>query len=358
MSVPRTNAEASNNPLVTGGSPPLFPPFRERWPWIGGDLQTLRNRISHTAPDFSPYAAQRLALAMSDGDCLSALLNKPREDTNKPAIVLVHGLTGSEDSRNIQTSAAYHLSRGYPVVRLNLRGAGPSLGQCNGYYHAGRSQDLRDVLAALPADISARGVLLVGVSLGGNVLLKLLGENMGLENVIAAATVCAPIDLKRAQMQIGAPRNAIYEKHLLKEMRADALGMAGGRRAEVESILQDVHSVYDFDDKIVAPGNGFTGAEDYYRRSSAAQFLSAVRVPTLLIHAQNDPWIPAAMYLERHWLADHPVTLAMAPGGGHVGFHGRGHAVPWHDRCIGLFFEHGARKAEAAGHIRTIQAQR
>lgn len=334
-----------DNLFVTGGNAfATFPPFQERWPWIGGDLQTLRNRISHRAPDFSPYPAERLSLAMTDGtgDCLAAILNRPRKDTGKPAIVLVHGLTGSEDSRNIQTSAAYHLSRGHPAVRLNLRGAGPSCGRCKDHYHAGRSQDLRDAIAALPADISSRGLVLVGVSLGGNVLLKFLGENDGMARVIAAATVCAPIDLKRAQMQIGAPRNAVYEKHLLTEMRADALAMAGARRAEVERTLQDVRSVYAFDDKIVAPNNGFAGAEDYYRRSSAAQFLGAIRVPTLLIHARNDPWIPAAMYLERDWPADHPTTLLMAPGGGHVGFHGRGGAVLWHDRCIGLFFDHAS----------------
>lgn len=329
------------NPFVTGGPTPAFPPFHERWPWIGADLQTLRNRIRHQAPDFSPYRAQRLSFAMADGtqDCLSALLNRPRVDSGKPTILLVHGLTGSEDSRNIQTSAAYHLARGHPVIRLNLRGAGPSRGRCNAHYHAGRSQDLRAALASLPADVAPHGVVLVGVSLGGNVLLKCLGENEGLERVVAAATVCAPIDLATAQRQIGARRNAIYERHLLREMRADALAMAGERRAEMLARLAGVRSVYDFDDRIVAPANGFTGAEDYYRRCSAAQFIDGIRVPTLLIHARNDPWIPAAMYLAREWRHDRPTTLLLAPGGGHVGFHGRGHPVPWHDRCVGLFVD-------------------
>jgi predicted alpha/beta-fold hydrolase len=99
-----------------------------------------------------------------------------------------------------------------------------------------------------------------------------------------------------------------------------------------------VHSVYDFDNLIVAPNNGFTDAEDYYRRSSAARFLGAIKVPTLLIHPRNDPWVPASMYLDRSWTADGPLTFLMPPGGGHVGFHAADDTVPWHDRCIGSFF--------------------
>jgi predicted alpha/beta-fold hydrolase len=335
--MPRDKKPGGGNPLILGRNATRFPPFRARWPWIGGDLQTLRNTLHHRAPDFAPYPAQRLLLPMRDGsgDCLYALLNLPTHDQHKPLVVLVHGLTGSEDSRNIMTSAAYHLSRGYPVMRLNLRNAGPGRGKCRGHYHAGRSSDIRDALAELPPGLSSRGIFLIGVSLGGNAVLKFLGEQRGTENVRAAASVCAPIDLKMAQMRIAAPRNAIYERHLLASMRSDArlFGID-----DIENVLANVRSVYDFDDLIVAPNNGYANAEDYYRRSSAAQFLDSITVPTLLVHPRNDPWVPARMYLERTWKPDGPLTLLMPPGGGHVGFHAADDRQPWHDRCIGMFF--------------------
>src|SRR5690606_2905252 len=133
------------NPLQLGRIACALPPFHARFPWIGGDLQTLRNTLHFIPPDLARYPAQRLRLPLRDGsgDELTALLNRPFEDQGKPVVMLIHGLTGSEASRNIIASAAYHLGRGHPVIRLNLRNAGPSLGKCRHFYHAGRSQDLR-----------------------------------------------------------------------------------------------------------------------------------------------------------------------------------------------------------------------
>jgi predicted alpha/beta-fold hydrolase len=333
---------AAANPLVLGRKTIAFPPFRPRLPWLGGDLQTLRNTFTYRSPDFTPYPEQRLFLPMADGtgDSLWALLNRPAVDTKKPVIILIHGLTGCETSRNVMTSAAYHLRRGYPVLRLNLRGAGPSLGKCSQHYHAGRSADIREALQALPTELASRGIFIAGVSLGANVLLKMLGENTGLDNVRAAAATCAPIDLRMAQLRIMAGRNAVYHWHLLKGMLRDARRLPSKHVTDLPGALARVRNVYDFDDLIVAPNNGFDGAPDYYRRSSAAPLLDSIRVPTLLVHPHSDPWIPARMYLERTWPETGATTLLMPPDGGHVGFHATDDPHPWHDRCIGLFFDH------------------
>ena len=321
----------------------LLPDFRPRFPWIGGDLQTIRNTLVGRAPDLRD--AIRLTLPMRDGsgDALSAALNMPADDLSvgkrgKPVVILVHGLTGDEDSANIMTSAAWHRDRGHPVMRLNMRGAGPSRGLTRGHYHAGRSADLRDALAALPADLSGRGILITGTSLGGNVVLKFLAENEGCGQVIAAAAISAPIDLKAAQLRIMAPRNRIYHRHLLKTMIADAARGSGGQRALYDANAGRIRTIYDFDDLIVAPGNGFAGADDYYRRSSAAPLLDRISIPTLVIHARSDPWIPAAIYSDRLWPAHGP-TLLLTADGGHMGFHGAGDAVPWHNHAIAAFFD-------------------
>ena len=329
----------SNNPRLRGRGRCALPAFHARFPWIGGDLQTLRNTLHFAPPDLGRYRAERLHLPLRDGsgDILWALLNHPTEEHRKPVVVLIHGLTGSENSRNIIASTAYHLARGFPVLRVNLRNAGPSLGRCQHFYHAGRSADLRDVLAGVPLGLRTRGMFLIGVSLGGNLLLKCLAEREGLESVRGAASVCAPIDLRAAQRRIMEPRNALYHAHLLGCLKRDAAALYGD--PATASVLRSIRSIYQFDDRIVAPRGGFDGAEDYYARCSAAPLLSTVLAPTLLLTAANDPWIPAHSYLERSWDERGPLTLAITPDGGHVGFHAKDSSVPWHNRAIGAFID-------------------
>lgn len=329
----------SNHLLLLGRGGLPLPSFCARIPWVGGDLQTLKNFLRFTPPDLSAFPSHRLKLPLRDGsgDQLWALLNTPGRESRRPLVILIHGLTGCETSRNIQASTAFHLDRGFPVLRLNLRNAGPSRGTCRHLYHAGRSGDLRDALAALPPELAARGIFLVGVSLGGNLLLKTLAERAGLASVIGAASVCAPIDLQAAQRRIMEPRNALYHAHLLKWLLRDAgavEGLVGGRKSGVV-----IRSIYDFDDKVVAPMGGFAGALEYYTRSSAGPLLHAIEKPTLLITADDDPWIPVQSYLSRDWTPEGPLSAAITSGGGHVGFHGKGSRVPWHNRAIGAFLD-------------------
>jgi len=199
------------------------PPFRARAPWLGADLQTLRNLFVHEAPDFSEYEETRFEVPMDDGsgDSLHAVMHRPK-GSSKPPIILIHGLTGCEDSQNISTSAAHHLRAGYPVIRLNLRGAGPGEGKSSGHYHAGRSEDLAAFLRGLPSDITSDGVFLIGVSLGGNMLLKFLGEAWDTVPIQGAVSASAPIDLKACQERIHDIRNLGYHRYLLNHMKAFA----------------------------------------------------------------------------------------------------------------------------------------
>lgn len=318
--------------------------FVPRAPWWGGDLQTLRNFLLRRPVDLSAWPPRRLELAMADGsgDRLAAALHRPDGGGHKPLSVLIHGLTGCEDSSYIRRTARHLLGRGHAVLRLNLRGAGPSRPLCRGHYHAGRSQDLRDALLALQGlepDLLAEGLLLVGYSLGANMLLKFLAEHAAAFPIAAAAAVSAPIDLKATQERIMTPRNALYHRYLLARMKAEALDGPAVASDEEREGIRRLRTVYEFDDRRVAPQGGFAGADDYYRRCSARQFLAAIDVPTLLVHALDDPWIPAAPYLSYAWKEAEFVTPLLPAAGGHVGFHGRGSTTPWHDRCIADFFE-------------------
>ncbi len=142
---------------VAARTEPEFPPFAPRAPWWGGDLQTLRNVLVTRHARLDGYPAERLRLAINDGsgDVLLAVLNRPLAPAaGRPLAVLVHGLTGTEDSFYLLNTAAHLLTLGFPVLRLNLRGAGPSRPLCRFQYHAGRSEDFAAALAALPAALT------------------------------------------------------------------------------------------------------------------------------------------------------------------------------------------------------------
>jgi predicted alpha/beta-fold hydrolase len=313
-----------------------FPRFRSRRPWWGRDLQTLRNYIVNIESSLAPFPAERVEFPMADGDRLLASLHRPAEDRGRPLVVLIHGLTGSEDSAYIRASALYLLDQGYSVLRLNLRGAGPSKGVCRSRYHAGRSEDLRQVLGQMDGRLAGRGLLLVGYSLGGNLLLKYLGEAGRRAIVRGAVSISAPIDLDAARRSIMRPRNRLYHGHIVSglKLESESLELTAAQRRT----LAAVETVFDFDDRILAPLMGFADALDYYRRSMALPLLPEIRVPTLVIHARNDPWIPFRSYRDFDW-ASNPRLIPLLPTtGGHVGFHGRGSQVPWHDRCMALFF--------------------
>ena len=324
---------------------PAFPPFQPRWPWLGPDLQTLRNAVAPPRWDLSTYRSERLILPLTDqsGDRLAGLLQHPH-GSPQPLVVLIHGLSGTEDSPYMLASAAALLGGGYPVLRLNLRGAGASRPLCRLQYHAGRSADLRDALAALDPALLETGLFLVGYSLGANMLLKFLAEYGARFPILAAAAVSAPLDLAATSRRIQAPRNRIYQRHLLRHIKAESLDGSAALTAEEQRCVRAARTIFEFDDHFVGPRNGYAGAADYYADNSSARFLAAIRVPTLVIHALDDPWIPSAAYERIAW-ADYPNLVPLLPDrGGHVGFHGRDNMMPWHDRCVRIFFEESGIK--------------
>jgi predicted alpha/beta-fold hydrolase len=279
---------------------------------------------------------ERLYLAMGDGggDWLAASLTKTT--SRRPLVVLIHGLTGCETSTYLLTSARHFHALGYPVLRLNLRGAGPSRATCRGHYHAGRSEDLRDALSALDPALREDGLLLIGFSLGGNMLLKFLAEHGAGFPIRAAATVSAPIDLAATARRFMRPRNAIYQRWLLSQMKRDSLpgAMSPAQRRAVEA----ARSVYAFDDGFVAPHHGFGTADRYYAECAGLRFLEAVAVPTLLIQARDDPWISPRAYLEFDWRSNPLLTALIPRHGGHCGFHDR-RGGAWHNHAIAAFFD-------------------
>jgi len=303
--------------------------FEERVPWIGPDLQTLRNfllpqpRIETTS--------NSIKLPMSDGDILVASLNMSADPPKRPLIILVHGLTGSENSVNIISAANYLVQKSWRVLRINLRGTMPTRPQAKGHYHAGKTEDLSQALHQLPPKFLNNGAILIGHSLGGNLILKFLGEGLGDKNILGGISISSPLILRETCTQMMKPRNFFYHRHILKAMKEEALAPGAElSRSQIQAITS-AQSIYDFDHNFIAPLFGYQDADDYYVNNSSGRFLRGISKPTLIIHALNDPWIPPKVYLETQWDLNPTIQTKITKSGGHLGFHGKTNKVAWHN---------------------------
>lgn len=325
------------------GAPDYPPAFRPRIPWWGGDLQTIRNRLWPFV-SFPPHSAQRLYLPIGDGsgDELAGLLREPEAmdgNAGVPLLVLIHGLAGSEDSVYMRASSAYHLRRGRRVLSLNLRGAGASRASCGGHYHSGCGEELIKALETLNDPLRESGLVLIGYSLGGNILINLLAGNANRLPILGAAAVSPPIEPAQAAKRLMTPRNRLYQTWLLRAMKSESLAEGARLSADERLAIAQARSVYEFDDRFIAPRNGYAGADDYYARTAGARVIGKMRSPLLIIHALDDPWIPSGPFNEIAGASHANIHITLPPSGGHVGFHARDEPVPWHDRYINAFLE-------------------
>lgn len=324
---PRQEAQ----PSIVREAPVQEPPlFRQRPPWLGGDLQTLRNAL-FPAPLELP-GGKRLLLPLADGQKLAARLDLPAKLNAEPLLVLVHGLAGSEASGNVVASTRYFVRQGWAVLRLNLRGSLPSLPAAPGHYHAGKTEDLADALRGLPDPLTRQGVILIGYSLGGNLVLKFMGEGGHGLPILAAVAVSAPIDLAATCACMMTPRNFLYHRYMLQAIKREALAEGAGVSSAERAAIAAARNVYEFDDRFIAPRFGYKGALDYYESNAAKYFLGGIARPTLILHALDDPWIPGSCYTAIDWPRMPMIGAVLTPRGGHLGFHGHGSRIPWHDR--------------------------
>jgi len=150
--------------------------------------------------------------------------------------------------------------------------------------------------------------------------------------VLAAVAVSTPIDLAATCARMMTRRNFVYHRYMLDAMKREALAQGAAVSATERAAIAAVKTVYEFDDRFIAPRFGYRNARDYYESNAAKHFLAGITRPTLVLHALDDPWIPAACYASIDWPRLPVIEAVLTPTGGHLGFHGRGSRVPWHDR--------------------------
>ena len=294
--------------------------------WVpGAHLQTLWGRLFRRPPVVATRAERWPTLDDDEIEVHRLDAAAGSDPRTTPRLLLLHGLEGTIRSNYLRGTLAQARARGWSADVLIFRGCGAEMNRQRRMYHSGETSDLDLVVQRLTHEHPGQPLVLAGFSLGGNVLLKWLGEQ-GADlpvQVRAAAAVSVPFDLERGARQIENGFSRLYTWHFLRSLKVKARAKLTRFPGLFDlSTLEHAQTLYAFDDAVTAPVHGFRDAHDYYSRSSSLRYLSAVRIPTLLLSASDDPFLPvdisncvAILARENSFL-----EAELWPRGGHVGF--------------------------------------
>lgn len=304
-------------------------PFAPAW-WIpGAHLQTLWGKLVRR-PAEVPTRVERWPTPDGDEVEIRRLDAPPGSGADTPRLLVLHGLEGTIRSHYLRGILAEARRLGWAADVLIFRSCNGEIPRSRRLYHSGETTDLNLVVRRLVRDHPAQPLVLAGFSLGGNVLLKWLGEqgDGAPAQLRAAAAVSVPFDLERGSRHIERGFARVYTRHFLRTLRLKALAKLAQDPGVFDADrLGAARTLYDFDDAVTAPLHGFADASDYYSRSSSLAFLARIRVPTLLLNARDDPFLPSEVLDDVAMVArGNPfLTLELPEHGGHVGFIGGRH---------------------------------
>ena len=298
--------------------------YRAPWWLPGGHLQTVYAVLA-PAPRV-PWRRERIETP--DGDFVDLDWVSTSTPDDAPVVVVLHGLEGSSTSHYAIGLLRHAKAQGWRAGVLNFRSCSGEPNRLPRFYHSGDTADLDAVVRHLLRSDPARRLGLVGVSLGGNVLLKWLGERgaAAAQVVRRAAAVSAPLDLAAAGHALDRGVNRrLYTRVFLASLKAKVSAKIALRHVTLEKgRLSRVRTLREFDDLFTAPLHGFRDADDYWTRASSASWLEHIRVPTLVLNARNDPFLPRAALESATRKVSRDVVLEFPASGGHAGFPGRG----------------------------------
>lgn len=299
--------------------------------WLRGPhFQTLAGKYLRPAPSL---ATRRERIETPDGDFLDLDFIDPdfvgsgspdtADASSPPRVLLLHGLEGSSRRAYMLNMYSSLAARGIQAVGLNFRGCSGEPNRTPRAYHSGDTDDIRHVVELLRSRSSGQ-LGLIGFSLGGNALLKYLAEEAakGPVGIFAAAAISVPFDLAAGSDRLESGlMGRVYTSYFLKNLR----NKVRAKRAllepnyDVEAILR-ARTLREFDELMTAPIHGFDGAQDYYERSRSKDFISGIRTPTLVVHAMDDPFLPANRVPVDALGANPAIVPILSRRGGHVGF--------------------------------------
>jgi uncharacterized protein len=291
-------------------------------PWLRNPhVQTIL--AAYLPGSTGPEPDRHHVVWMPDGDGMVLHENHPPTwRPGDPMALVIHGLTGTHNSGQVRRLTRYLMNRGVRAVRVDLRGTGMGFRFARRVYHGGRSDDIRAALLMMHGWCPKSPIHVIGVSLGGNLALKLAGEanDHPVPNLGRVVALAPPIDLGRCATMLTNPSNRIYEQNFMRTLVLEAQ-----RRDRYFGEKQPIRfprrmTMRLFDDLYTAPRCGFTDALDYYRQASAAPVVPNIRVPTLILTARDDPFIAVAPFEQLR--VPRNIRLHILSHGGHVGFLG------------------------------------
>ena len=291
----------------------------------------MRNRHIQTlfASFFRKDRLQKVVtqeFTLPDGDFLEVVWNKATPKDNQPIVVLFHGLAGSVNSPYIVGLMNALQKKGYSSVLMHFRGCGKKENLKPRAYHSGDTADAKAWIEYLHKTYPNNPLHAVGFSIGGNMLLKLLGEWQEQTALRSAVSVSAPMRLDICANTIEKGFAKVYQDYLLKPLKKSLL--AKYKKFDMKELIgideqrvKEIKTIREFDECYTAPMHGFASSEEYYERCSAQQFLKDIRTPTLIIHALDDPFMTPDILPKSDEVSEF-VALEVSPCGGHVGFVG------------------------------------
>lgn len=304
--------------------------FQPPWIFRNGHVQTLAGMYV-----YSPLAGRRSVIScptlkgeilLDDGDRLVYHDDIPAGwKPGDRVALLLHGLSGSHASPDMSRIARLLNKQDVRTVRLDWRGCGAGVALARYSYHSGRSEDLLATITEVRNRCPGSPISLIGFSLGGNVVLKLLGEPRdaaeSLAGVDRAIAICPPIDLSLTVKSLWKGLTRLYDRYFCKACIRD---VRHRQKLRPDAVIPEgwysrlPRTLYEFDDTFTAPVSGFASASDYYTKSNSNQFLANIKIPTLVIAAQDDPIVPFQQFQAAEYSS---TTKLLAPRhGGHMGF--------------------------------------
>lgn len=265
-----------------------------------------------------PYKRERVVL--SDGDFLDL---DWLQHGNHKVLILFHGLEGSSDSQYIKGMARHFSAQGWDICAMNFRTCSGEMNKALRTYHSGATDDVNEIMQHLLSHYPYKTMAAGGFSLGGNVLLKYLGEQLFTlpPTLKAAFAFSVPCDLAASSTEMARIENTLYMQRFLKSLRYKMKYKAAQFKGQIKTDgINTMRTFTQFDNLFTAPINGFRDAADYYAKCNSLQFLPGITIPTLFVNAQNDPFLTPSCF-PTELAASHPYLYLETPKyGGHVGF--------------------------------------
>lgn len=294
-------------------------PFETAWLFRNPHFQTIWPALFRSPPK-PRYSRERIEL--SDGDFIDIdWSDECKSDT--PVAILFHGLEGSSDSPYIRGLVNVLSKQGWRCAAVNFRGCSGELNRLQRSYHSGATDDLGEIITLLSERYPDSALHAIGFSLGGNVLLKWCAETGGQNPLNAAIAISVPYQLAVASSTLDSKHffSRLYRWRLLSSLKSKVIQKIQLGIIEYDiADIKHIQSFYDFDDRFTAPLHGYKDADDYYRRASSYPYLDKIQIPTLLLHAADDPFMNSSVIPEQTERTS-SVKLELSANGGHVGFY-------------------------------------